>query len=475
MNTFRAALIAILSIAALPAVATAQRGQGEEGAPGGQSEEEGAGDPEGAEDGPGPEGDSRQWWQRGEGASGDVAAGEATGNPDGSEPPAAAPGQDDDSDTDQGDEGDGTAASTESGDGDPEPEVVEEGWDLEPYGFIRAGYEYVMNDARYDFVGENDGFILGSARAGLQGRSDRWGLSFRISAEGAADLRGVVNSPEGELGVRMRDVYMQWDFLSWMGLRLGQFKVPFMAGWLGRDGALPFASRAVGLDGVPVGRGFETPGIVYDRELGLRLGSPAPTYFGDFGLAYYLTAFNGNGANEILNDNGRLALAGRVELYYLDWVRLGGGMLWNSRTEGPLPDRFDEEDLGFSADVTVQAYGVEFVGHFTLVDTTFETVANPTRQRLEFHLQGGYLLPFVPIPLVVNYRFAYYDPWQNGGAGGGVDLSTFELLYHTVGLRIHHPAEALGLTAWLNYTFTIENAARQVDNDRLEVIVQLTF
>ena len=48
-------------------------------------------------------------------------------------------------------------------------------------------------------------------------------------------------------------------------------------------------------------------------------------------------------------------------------------------------------------------------------------------------------------------------------------------MYHTVGVRLARPVAALGLTAWLNYTFTLENAARQVDNDRLQVIVQLSF
>jgi hypothetical protein len=40
---------------------------------------------------------------------------------------------------------------------------------------------------------------------------------------------------------------------------------------------------------------------------------------------------------------------------------------------------------------------------------------------------------------------------------------------------VAHPADALGITAWLNYTFTIENQGRQVDNDRLQIVAQLSF
>jgi hypothetical protein len=125
--------------------------------------------------------------------------------------------------------------------------------------------------------------------------------------------------------------------------------------------------------------------------------------------------------------------------------------------------------------LTAALYGIEFVAHFTWLQTVQETVGSPTVARMELHFDGGYALPFVPFPLVVNYRFAYYDPWQNGGNDGGVDLSTFELMYHTVGLRLAHPVAALGITAWLNYTFTIESSARQVDNDRLQAVVQVAF
>ena len=353
---------------------------------------------------------------------------------------------------------------------------AERRWHIAPEGYLRGGYEYVQPDPDLDFVGHNFGFVLANARVGLRGERIDAGLSFLVSAEGAADLGGPINTPEGHLGVRLRDAWLRWDFAPWIGVTLGQLKVPFMAGWLVSSTGLLFASRAVGLEGVPVGRGYETRGIDIERELGLMLSAKDPLELGgDLRLGYFAMLFNGNGDNELIDDNGRPAVAGRLELHWGHWVRLGAAVLFNSRTEGPLPDRFDEEDLGVTGDLRVRVEDLEVMAEITQVTTSFPTVATADRSRLEFHAQAGYGLPFVPFPVVLAYRFAYYDPWQSGGTDGAVDLSSFELMYHTVGFRLDHPDASLGLTAWLDYTFTVESPARSVRNDRLQVMAQLVF
>lgn len=459
MRHHRPALLALSLVLGLAPTARAQTddepAQGEEGP---------AQPPEGGEaaEGGATEGEGEPWYARGQ---------EET-----QPTPEATPAEPTVTEGDEGEVVDAPEISDTPEEGEGDGAAEEAGWQLRPIGLIRTGYEYVFDDPRYDFVGDNGGFILGNARVGIAGAAPDYGFSFRVNLEGAVATGGLANTPEADLTAALRDAFIRWDFLDFLGVQIGQFKVPFMAGWLGRDGALPFASRAVGLDGVPVGRGFETPGIRVDRELGLTLGSDGPVYVaGDFGIGYYVTAFNGNGINELLNDNVRPAVAGRFELYWAQYARLGAGVLWNSRTEGPLPDRFDEEDLGFSADLSVDVVGIEFVGHMTLMQTSYPTAGLQDRLRLEFHLQAGYDLPFIDFPFVVGYRFAYYDPWQSGGAGGPVDLSAFELMYHTVGLRLEHPVADLRLTAWLNYTFTIETDPRSLDNDRIEVLFQVAF
>ncbi|MGE0790707.1 MAG: porin [Sandaracinaceae bacterium] len=379
------------------------------------------------------------------------------------EPPAPAPNQD------------GPAEAGDDDD-DDEDDDHEPGFVIAPTGFIRTGYEYVLDDPRYDFVGDNSGFILGNARLGVRGAAPAYGISFVITVDGAVAAHSLANTPQADLAVALRDALIRWDFVDFLGVTVGQFKIPFMAGWMGADGALPFASRAVGLDGVPVGRGFETPGIVVDRELGLSVGSNGPVFVaGDFGLGYYATVFNGNGIDQLLNDNVAPAVAGRLELYWTRDVRVGGAVMWNARTVGSLPDRFEEQDLGVSADITARFVGIELYGHFTMMTTSFVTTGAQDRMRLEVHGSAGYDLPFIDFPFVIAYRFAYYDPWQSGGGGGPVDLGAFELMYHTVGLRVEHPVDDIRLTGWLNYTFTVETDARSLLNDRLEVIVQLAF
>ena len=78
-------------------------------------------------------------------------------------------------------------------------------------------------------------------------------------------------------------------------------------------------------------------------------------------------------------------------------------------------------------------------------------------------------------PITPAYRFAYFHPRSEGGetSDGGIDLDSFKLMYHTVGLILEMPD--LPIKAYFNYTLTMEEQPRELDNDRLEVLLQLTF
>ena len=69
-------------------------------------------------------------------------------------------------------------------------------------------------DERYDFVGRNNGFVLDSARVGVQGRNRTYDVTFRISIEGASDVLTAPNTPLGSLSVRLRDGFARWDPVS---------------------------------------------------------------------------------------------------------------------------------------------------------------------------------------------------------------------------------------------------------------------
>jgi hypothetical protein len=354
----------------------------------------------------------------------------------------------------------------------PEPGTTDKAagpWELTVFGYLRAGYDHTFKDERYAFIGRNNGFVLDSARIGLQGGNRDYALSFRISIEGASDVLSAPNTPIGTLAVRLRDGFARWDPFTFIGLQAGQFKAPFQEEELRGTQSLLFATRAVGVEGVSPGRGFQLPGIQQDRQLGVMV-SPIKPIGDDINVSYYLMVMNGNGSNQLLDDNGRLGLVARTELNIFKYVRVGGAVFRNDRTVGTPPNLYNEEDLGLTGDVGVTVAGIEAFGAITRVRTTFPTVGTSARVQLAYHGQVGYRIDLPGFDLTPAYRYAYFHPWQSGGGGG---FDAFKLQYHTFGVRAAHAK--LPLTAWLNYTITGEAEGRKLANDRIEILGQVTF
>lgn len=351
----------------------------------------------------------------------------------------------------------------------PDAEKPRGPWDVGFYGYLRAGYDYTFKDPRYAFVGRNSGFVLDSARVGLQGRNTEYRITFRISAEGASDVLLAPNTPIGSLSVRLRDAFGRWDPVDWFGVQAGQFKAPWQEEELRGTQDLPFASRSVGVEGVPPGRGFQVSGLQLDRQLGVML-SPSKPIGGDVGVAYYLMVMNGNGANQLLDDNGRVGLVARTEVNYLRYVRAGAALFRNDRTVGEPPNLYNEEDLGLTGDVDLRVGGLQVFGAATRLRTVFPTVGTSARVQLAFTGLVSYRFDLPSFFVAPGYRYAYFHPWATGG-GEGFDEQ--RLQYHTVGVRLGLPR--LPVTTWINYTFTGEEAGRKLDNDRIEVLGQVTF
>lgn len=350
-------------------------------------------------------------------------------------------------------------------------EPVKGPWQLGAYGFIRAGYENVQRDDRYDFVGRNSGFLLDAARVGVQGRNTDYGLTMRVSAEGATGQATSPNTPIGSLDVRLRDAFLRWDPVPWVGVQAGQFKAPFQDAELRGAQSLMFATRAVGVDGVSVGRGLQQPGIQLARQLGVMLSPGKPFGAGGFGFAYYAMLMNGNGANQLLDDNGRLGVVGRVEANYEEYVRLGAALFRNDRTVGAPPNLYFEEDLGLTGDLTVKVAGLEVFAAVSRLRTVFPTVGVSERIQLAYEGEAAYRFDLpAKIQLAPGYRYAHLHPWQKGGEVG---FDSFALDYHTFGVKVGH--ETLPLVMWINYTLTVEREPRQLDNNRLQIMGQVTF
>lgn len=346
-------------------------------------------------------------------------------------------------------------------------------WRLVPWGYFRLAYESVESDDRYSFIGRNDGFLLDNARIGLDVEF-RDTLSFLISFEGASDVQEDTNTPLGEIDVRLRDVYARWEIHPYIGIQGGQIKAPFAAEELQATVDLLFVSRSVGWEGVLVGRGFEEPGISLGRQIGVMLSPRAPIRFGDFGAVYYLMVGNGNDENQLLNDNSKVAVIGRVEALYSSFVTLGAAGYTNERRTGTPPNQADEEDVGVAADLYIHPGPIELFAQFGQVETDFDTAGVSSRIRRAGSVQGGYRfdLPW-GFSLTPAYRYAYYDPWANAGSNAMASANRLALEYHTFGVRVK--AHSLPLSFFVNYTLTEEQAPREVDNDRLQLLAQVVF
>jgi hypothetical protein len=103
------------------------------------------------------------------------------------------------------------------------------------------------------------------------------------------------------------------------------------------------------------------------------------------------------------------------------------------------------------------------------VETDFETAGVSDRLRRAWHIQAGYqfVTPWY-FSVTPAYRYAYYDPWAEGGDG-----LNYELNYHTMGLQFAH--SELPMRFIFNYTFTGEEPPREVDNDWLQLLAQVEF
>lgn len=344
-------------------------------------------------------------------------------------------------------------------------------WELGVYGYLRAGYDWTHPDDRYAFVGQNNGFVLDSARLGAQGRNREYGLVFRVSIEGASDVLSSPNTPLGSLAVRLRDAIARWDPIPWVGVQVGQFKAPFQEEELRGTQDLMFASRAVGVEGVPPGRGFQVNGVTLDRQLGVMLSPVEPIGKKDgLRVAYYAMVMNGNGSNQLLDDNGRVGIVGRGEVEYARYVRAGVALFRNDRRVGEPPNLYNEEDLGLTADLGVKVSGFELFGAVTRLRTVFPTVGTAARVQLAFQGQAAYRIDLGPMFVAPGYRYAYFHPWQEGGNAG---FDQQRLQHHTIGVRAG--GARLPIQGWLNYTFTAEETGRALSNDRLELLGQVTF
>ncbi len=346
------------------------------------------------------------------------------------------------------------------------------GFDVTISGYVRAQYTRIDDDPNLDFVGRNDGFSISNARLIVDAK--REDVSARISLEGAIDRRDRLNTSAGDVETTLADAWVGYGPFKWLKLRAGRFKPAFDAEELQSTGNLLFIDRAVESRGVEGVEGNNVEGLSLDRQVGVQLSSDPLMLGGSpFGIGYFLSATNGVDADDPVNDNDAVQFTGRLELYWDKIVTLGGAVFLNEQSPFENAEqqsgrsRFDIDQTGIAADLSFDAFGAILFAQYMRVASEFADVpGQPERVQQGYHVQVGYRAPFGLIPA---YRYAFYDPFDFDA----VSVDLFELQYHTLGLTWLVPDKPLKLQ--VNYTITVEKEGPELENDRLDALVQASF
>ena len=363
-------------------------------------------------------------------------------------------------------------------------------WRLLFGGYVRTMYKAISNDPNQPLIGANDGFLLANARPTFTGVLKN-GLGFRLQMELAADLGAQdTTTPARQMVMRPRDTYIFYQPSSHLEVQVGQFKPPHDLEGLMSTGAVVFAERSVGSRGI---RPFEAQnpvqGLSVDREVGVQaLGQYFPTDERNRargpGVRYAIAVTNGSPSEQTFNDNDSLAYYGRASLHWGDYVSVGGGVMSNSLLIGTPPDQNGVERTSVTGDLYVHAAGVHaFASVQRQTDkTTLFGANNPPGQdtfvtSLAYQAQLGYHIPVVH--LMPTVRYAHFDPTSTFNEVAvnepGLDVRTIDAVTHLT-LGLNYVAATYPIQVMLNYTIVSEqDAARQLDNDQLELLLQMTW
>ena len=355
-----------------------------------------------------------------------------------------------------------------------EPEDAGMAFDLTLSGYLRTTWTQIEDsEEQTSFVGLNDGFGQANARFIVDGTYSS--TSFRLSLDGAVDRRDASNTASGDIQTELKDAYFTWAPRSWLRIHTGQFKPPFDAEEDQSTRSLMFVTRSVASRGVKGVEGVNIDGLSVDRQVGLMIDSDKILLDGPgIGFGYALAVTNGNGANRPLNDNDSPAFYGRLELHWKEHVTLGVASYYNELTVGDAPDLIDETELGITADLNIDFHGVFAGFSFTQINSTFPDVdaeAKRSAQGLQAHL--GYRSSY---GFGYAVRWSTLDPTSDFGSDDPAAKAAFEVddvAYFTPSLTWDVPNLPLRLQA--NYTLTMEDDTRALDNNKLELLGQLSF
>ena len=136
----------------------------------------------------------------------------------------------------------------------------------------------------------------------------------------------------------------------------------------------------------------------------------------------------------------------------------------NPRTVGALPFRQDETDVQGTAGVRIVGGPVVLGAGGVVQRTSFPTTGGPVSNAYGAHVQLAVKLGGA-LPVAIGYRFGILDPSSL--------IVTDRVMEHTAGAVMAVPAYRLRVQ--LQATHVVEQAARTLSNDRVQLAAEVTL
>jgi hypothetical protein len=337
-------------------------------------------------------------------------------------------------------------------------------FDWHPFGYLRMQYIAVQNDPNVAFVGRDDGFELQNARVGVQGHLGQR-ASFVIAIDGAIDERAQQNTPQGKIGVGLRDAYLDVRLSGEHMVRGGYFLAWVDPEALVPDTAREFVDHPLESRGMRSTEGWYTPGLPPGRSMGaaIRMDPAQPADGAAFG--YELAVQNGADEFASNNDNDKPAVsaAGVMRLSHEGFVM--AAVRWNPRTVGDLPFRQDETDYQGTLGAHVVVGPLSLGAGLIVQRTIFESTGGPSQDAYGAHGQVLFRFNGDDLPIAVGYRFAVLDPSSL--------ITTDRVMEHTVGAVMSVPSYLMRVQ--VQAVHVQEQAARELSNDRIQVAAEVSL
>ncbi len=150
------------------------------------------------------------------------------------------------------------------------------------------------------------------------------------------------------------------------------------------------------------------------------------------------------------------------------FVVLGGAMSHNKRTFGELPTQLGVEDLTWSADLQIKAFGFDALAELIWRDRSFPDTEQAGQETVGILAQASYTLPIPNYRVMLGFRYASLDPYLDGD-----DLLAEDDLVEHYTVALGYRLEDVPVDIKFNYTMAKEASA--IDNDIAEALVQFVW